>query len=81
MSKRQTKLERNMDNIDMKNCKSATGSSNSRNEATQREDLINKSGLNISSLEGEYSDFLNVINIIYNSCSCIILCIFNLCLS
>ena len=42
----------------MKNCKSATGSSNSRNEAAQREDLINKIGLNISSLEGEYSDFL-----------------------
>ena len=42
MSRRQTKFERNMNNTDN------TGSNNSRNEATQREDSINKSALNIS---------------------------------
>ena len=48
MSRRQTKFERNMNNPDKTNCKSATGSNNSRNEATQKEDSIIKSALNIS---------------------------------
>ena len=58
MSKRQTKYEGNMNNIDKMNCKSATGSNNSRNKATQREDSTNKSTLNITTLESEYNDFL-----------------------
>ena len=37
-----------MNNPDKTNCKSATGSNNSRNEATQKEDSIIKSALNIS---------------------------------
>ena len=66
MSKRQTKYERNMNNIDKMNCKSTTGSNNSRNKATQREDSTNKSALNISTLESEYNDFFNIINTIYH---------------
>ena len=48
MSRRQTKFERNMNNTDKTSCISATGSNNLRYEATQREDSINKSALNIS---------------------------------
>lgn len=48
----------NMSNIDRTSCKSTTGSNNLTNEATQKEDSIKKSSVNISSLESEYSNFL-----------------------